>query len=557
MGLSKRGILLLWAATTADAFTSSPTQQLAPFSNSAVPPSTGTSSSTSLFAFRFFKPRNRVVKDPKTGFYRPAKSLPLSIPASDDPSLWDQTKEGLYRAVDGITGLAETNPFVKQQAANVVTEGYSDVERRVLKDATKSGVNPFRPSPGDRLVREYQQRNRAEGDTDLLRNKSVWKTIKGAFYSTVDLAASAISNDSDDDAASSSGVVEGIKPVVRESIASPPLQKAIAELEFSNNPVKQALARRTLSEFEKQYEEANNSNKERKATAESVKQAIFGVGDAASETIDTLAQLPAKVTTTTLRVSAFLQRLPADVQRSVKAVRSIPARINETTQKVQSSIDETIVSTRQTVEDIAMIPSKAQQSIVATRERVTNTIQAVDEVATKAKILVGLEKPVPKPPKMPPPKPMTTKDIGITVAKGLTTGLLQASLWAGKEAAILSWKGAKFAFNKGVALYQEREAQSQENETRAVATPMPTTVETPRPSKIIIEKNTVNLLPEKTPKKSMTEVKSAVQVRAIEVEAPIVTQSVSEKQAEIDRQVNKALRLAEEALEIATSKEKV
>ena len=204
-----------------------------------------------------------------------------------------------------------------------------------------------------------------------------------------------------------------------------------------------------------------------------------------------------------------------------------------------------------------MIPSKTQQSIVATRQSVANTIQAVDEVATKAKILVGLEKPVPKPPKMPPPKPLTTKDIGIMVAKGLTTGLLKASLWAGKEAAILSWNGAKFAVDKGVALYQEREAQSQDIETRTVEPPMSTVVEAPKSSEIIIEKNTVDLLPTKTPSKPKPVAEQVVPASTVEVEAPQATQTVSEKQAEIDRQVSNALRLAEEALEIATSREKV
>ncbi|GKY92701.1 hypothetical protein MPSEU_000240300 [Mayamaea pseudoterrestris] len=536
--------------TFADAFTS-PNQQMVSTVNVE-----STMSSSSLKAFRIFKGRNRVVKDPRTGFYRPAKSLPLPVIVSDDPSPWDQTKESVYSVVDGLTGLADVNPFIKQSTEAVISDGYSEVEQRVLKDAS-SGVRYYQ-TPDQRLMREYQQRNRAEGDTNI-PNKSFWNMLKGAFYSTVDFAASTIGSSDDENINIAEMDAERIPPIVQESIASPPVQKAIAELQSTSNPIKQALARQTLNEYQRQREETEELKLQRQQTAESIKQTIFSIGDAATETIDSLAQLPAKATTASQKISSLMQRLPLEAKRSWRAVKKVPSRINETTLKVQSSIDETVDTTRQTMQEIAMIPTKAQLTFVATRQSVTNAVQAVDDVATKAKIILGLEKPIPKPPKLPPPKPVTAKDIDVKVVASLSKGVLQTSWWAGKKAAILSWKGAKFAVNKGLEMYKEQQDQMNADGLEASLAaanmkPLDSPMGFTKPSTIVIEKSTMNWIPTgATQTTGGTPMPPTSSSSTIQIEGPKLSRSVMEQQAEIDRQVNEALKMAEEALGMATS----
>ena len=416
------------------------------------------------------------------------------------------------------------------------------------------------------LTQEYRKKNYIEGDDNVAPKRSLWRSVKGAVYSTVDVLASFISSSNKDEQDDTTIAADNnFKPVVRETIlSSPPLQKAIATLESTNNPVEQILAKRTIQEYQQHLQDKETMKQQRQEIAETVKQTMFQLGDAVVETAEVMAQAPAKlsstvqtVSSTVQTVSSSVQTIPTRIRQTVDTIRGIPTQVVASTQQIQSSVSDAIQTTQQTIEDIQAIPSKIQQSVEKTQSNVKNAVQTVEDVTTRAKVLVGLEKPVPKPPIIPPPKPLTAKDLGWKVVGGLTKGVAQVSWWAGKEAVKLSWKGATFAVQKLVEAYNGRQGDMPKptlpnKPVAPISQDVPKILSPPiEKAPIVIEKNTFDLTPDARSNQAKAVMPTSVSSSTVEVEPPLPTRSVSEKQAEIDRQVNQALKMAEEALSLS------
>jgi len=475
------------------------------------------------------KKRSKVVVDPKTGFYRPERTPIASEqpPARSGKGLvnaWNALKDVVYGSVDGIRSVPDR---LKGKDEKGIIDGYAEVQERIYK---KSG------SPGERFLREYENRGGPVLDSQDSGSASVFDTVKGAVYGTLDTASSLATPQRDGELER----LESFKPVVKSSLgSSQEIRSSINDLQ-SSNPVKKLIAKNKIRDFEKKERDVQAAIERHKNTR-AVKEVAYRLGDAAQSTAKELSKLPDRVSGLYKRTSSFMASIPNTVERTIDAVADIPNTLQDKVAAVQKSIDGSIDSTKQAIEGVKAIPIKVKETAEnvertarQTGENFIAAVDTVDETLSKGKVLLGLEKPKPRPPNLPPPKPLSASDVGWKIAGGVATAAANVAWWVGKSAAFLTWKGAQFALEKGVEAWNETDSSTVMKLTSVPSiksappktAPLPTGV-----SEQTVEKPTK---PKEAPKQDTEKPKS----KRIEVE----------RNPDLDVQVSEALKLAEEAL---------
>jgi hypothetical protein len=476
---------------------------------------------TELFAYRIFsKQRPKVVKDDKTGFYRPVRDTDRYLNDANDSkkNAWDSFKSVVYGSVDGITSLPEKLSFAKK--VTTLDQGYVDAKH----------------SPAKRLLREFEKRT-VVGD-DTVENRNLFDSFKGAVYGTVDTVASAIKRD---DVVEPSNELYNLKPAVKVSMANAPeIQQALKDLN-SKNTIKQALARRTLLEYERRQIKKQKLLQDRQQLAQTVKEAAYALGDASVATADVLAKVPGQTFNFYQNSVSFLSSLPGQIQKAGDAVLSIPDQITQASNQLKSSITESVETTKAAVQEVRSIPVKVQRNIKETQQSIQNTVEAVDDVAARAKVLIGLKKPKPKPPRSKPPVPLTAKDVAWKITGGVAKGSAQAAWWVGKNVAVLAFQGAKVAVTKGIEAVKGQQAQANLQVASEKQELVLGSIFAKSSSTTKAETKEEEVAKEDAPIEALMESRYSIS-------EPSTRAPLSEKQAKIDRQVANALKLAQEAL---------
>lgn len=495
-----------------------------------------------------FKPRGRVVKDPKTGFYRPAPADDGSRRARIGTKLgqgWTSLKKVVYGTVDGVAGLpSKIRPTM--QESNIY-EGYNEVQRRVYESSE---------SPGKRLMKEYANRKFVEPTP---RAKSPFDSIKGAVYGTVDVASQIASTVSK---AEEEPVIErDFKPVVRANlVADEQIKKSLPDLK-SENPVRRAMAEQKIRKFET-GDGLPESVLAVPRFFRFLKLLFFQAGDLAQKTAEELSKMPDQVSEFVDNTQRFLASIPVAIQKTIDDVKAVPDQVQQKQREVQQTIDQGVATTKKVVEDVKAIPSNLQKTVQQTQDSVKATVEAVDETVTRGKVLLGLEKAKPRPPKSKPPTPLTAKQIGWKVASGVASGAGKVAWWAGKGLAIVAWKGAQKAFEVGSEAIKEQQAKAKETTVPAAPVAKPTADVVTRAPRLSTDKPADTAKPMETKAEKPADFTTVSVKEASKTEeevTPLVSESNAEafgkKQADLNRQVEEALKQAEEALEMAKKQE--
>ena len=378
---------------------------------------------------------------------------------------WNKVKHAVYGGVDGIEEVASKMkgdgdvPKVSR-----VEGGYSSFEASIKR------------SPAKKNMGEYQaQASTLGGDTPSQPqpSRSVYDSFKESIHNTVD--------DLDSENASA-------EPVVDRNV---PYTKSLAE-EFNNensessNPIEHSQAEQEIREREA-LKRATIRNKEIKAKKEDL-DSIPETAKQTKKTVKDVAQfvqsvLPDRVGKTVEEAKAITGQIQQSVDKTkksledsaekskqvVREVQDIPNNVKtkiddtkRTVEQTKESLKDSIEKTKQVIREVQDIPNKVKTKIDDTERTVEQTKESLDATLTKVKVLVGLEKP--KPPKVPPPKPKSNKEIALDVAGRVAGGAGKLAWFATKGATNLAWSGAQAALEKG--------SESQlEGNSKAEATP--------------------------------------------------------------------------------------
>jgi hypothetical protein len=369
----------------------------------------------------------------------------------DGPSAWDKLKGAFYGTADGVGGLAKKVKESKEQTQPppAVVQSYSDFEDAILDDDAKLG-------PGKRLVKQYQLQTSALGvnkpvspssasSAGTLDKKSskpkvkAFDVFKETIYSTLeskDKKKTFFANEVTP-SISSATVDRAITPIARPSI-----QSSLPDLN-SPNPIKRFQAERRIEE-EEPYERAER----RKRNNDELKQNIYMVADAVSSAIEAAPGAVVSSRKAVTEIGKYVKTVPTKVDTAVARVKTIPDIVQGTVIGTKASINSGIETTKQVVQDVQEFPSKVSQKVEDIQFMAKKTINSVDESFTSLKVLVGIEKPKPKPPA--PPKILPRKkelaERAGSVAFSLAGGMTKLVFYAGKGITTAAWESAESAF---------------------------------------------------------------------------------------------------------------
>lgn len=365
---------------------------------------------------------------------------------SDKPSGWNGLKNVIYTAFDSLGSLSEE--LASGSGESGVEGGYASIERTVLNQ--RSNI-----SPGQRLMNEYKSRSEPtplQAPTTQSKS-SAFDAFKEIVYGGVDGASQIFSNYIIED----QGSFESFKPLVQSTLSSSEIQGALPDL-LSKNLIARKLAASKISNWD-QKERRRQRALGREEAATQVKESIYKFGDSVIASAETLTTVPEQVSKAADKTQVIAKKakktvseIPERVDELVTSITSIPEQVKATTDQLQDSVKISVENTKQVIDEVKSMPSRIENTVKDTQEKATAVTAAVDEATTSVKVLVGFEKPVPKPPRQPPPPPPTAGDVGMKIAgslvSGAVTGSAKLALWAGRRVAIGAWNGAQSVYNE-------------------------------------------------------------------------------------------------------------
>jgi hypothetical protein len=335
------------------------------------------------------------------------------------------------------------------------------------------------------------------------------------------------------------GPFDTLKPVVAKSfVASPEVRDSWQDL-VSPNPVRKAIARFRVEEWDRK-EKLVEAEIERYRKSRLLKEAVYSIGDAAQNSARYMTELPERLATAIDRISTLLNSVPPVIEKRAKSIGAIRAQVDQKAIEVQKSIGNGIAILQKVTQDVQAIPGRVERTTEAAKESAIALAAALDDVGSQGKVLLGLEKPVPRPPLLPPPPDFPMEEIGWKVAGGLAT----AAWWVAKGLAVLTWTGTSYAVQKGIEALVVENWHAEGSSPESRATPATSPVERKRPSKS--ERGLLQsfrfLKPTQEPIAVAPVKNRPAQTDALELE------SLAIRDDDLDRQVEEALKLAEEAL---------
>ena len=525
-----------------------------------------TATSTKLASFRIrSKKRGRVVYDPKTGFYRPerkeeSKSSKQNL--IDGSGAWDSFKSVVYKGIDGAVALPEKikEAVAGNEVDTGVYEGYRDVQQRVYQDKT---VTP----PVQRLAKEAKAHSPFLGDDDLSKN-NIFDTLKGAFYSSVDTVLNEPALEKKSEAS------ELFTPSVKQNAwVSEEYKSVLPDLQ-SENPITSSMAEWKLGQWERQQRRRQLAV-ERDEVALKAKESVFVAGDLALSTAESFSKLPGQLAGFMERAASFLASLPELIKKQIDAMIGLPTKIQQAATEVrtsvqtkvdaaQSAVQTTLITTQQTVKDVQDYPNKVKKAVKDAQAKVNEVKDVLGDTVTTGKVLLGIEKAKPRPPKSPPPQPHkepTVSNIAWSLAGVVVSAVGKSAWWVTKGTATLAFNGVKSAVAKTTESVKEKEKSTEASPMKGAnateSNVRSTSISTRPPISLLktlplLESEAANITPESVPQSVMLKQQD---LRGMQEEPKPISAKKESQIGEIDKQVADALQLAEEALKLAEGKE--
>lgn len=442
----------------------------------------------------------------------------------DVVSEFDKIKNLVYTVGDGLSNMGASAPKESK-----IVDGYT---ANRLDTKTKR-------SPTLQLLDRIQQRPTSNVVVEPSPTRSVFDSVKDVLYETADLASSLAKKEPEKTSPPPiHRLAKDFKPVTKVRLeTSREVLDAVPDLQ-SPNPIKRFIAEWQIRNLE--FKE--NARRQKKQVDDGIiklKEDIYAVGDFIQNTGTEIQALPGRIQTLAANMIAFFQAIPVTVRETIDTITAIPEKVEQKAIQVKTSVEETVDKTIQVVEDVKAFPSKVQQTAESTKQSVTAAAKKVEEVSTTAKVILGLEKPKPRPPKTPPPAPPGPSSIAWSVAGTVFSSVGKVVWWVGKGVADLSWK----AVSKGAEQIKEeatvkiREMQSGGNK---VTESPPSTAEVAQPKATSASAKVVP---------SASRLKKAAVPPSISSAA--VVKDVMTDVEKLNHEVAEALQLASDALALA------
>ncbi|KAL7566215.1 hypothetical protein ACA910_011285 [Epithemia clementina (nom. ined.)] len=466
------------------------------------------------------KQPKKVIIDPTTGLYRPMKNQE----EKKAPVTWDGFKSLVYEGVDILTTkVPESIQKIQGKIPDVTTEvaaptgaegthssgrrmGLSNIASPSSRDRLTGGykereeefINSLKDVPVKRLTKEFRVpdsvngRSNVDGD-DVLIESSPFDTLKALVYRGID-AVSSSSSDSDD-----GFLTKPSSPMNRlpSSMQTREMQarllasdeeflQAMEELQSTNAVIRLAAGYkvRRMVEQDEILKKRRMRAAQREEQLLAIKSGLYKAGDALVGGVKALVELPPKVAET-------YENTVVGTRRTIEAAQAFPDQVKEQVESVQQKVGEVqqnvkkqVETTKEIIDKTKQLPSEIKTKVQETRASVEQKAKQTREVievigekaqdlATTSRVLLGLEKPVPKPPKALPSKEIQEE---LSVARlgwkalAVTGSLAGKVTWAlGKETAKLAWKGGEFAFAIGMEAIEEAAKKDQQRRALAAA----------------------------------------------------------------------------------------
>ncbi len=348
---------------------------------------------------------------------------------------WNDLKRVFYNSIDGVNSLtSKMSSGREERGGNDITDGYRSIEQSLKQGAT----------PASKLVERYEAKASALGVvktrsslvTAKKKTRTSFDAFKESLYSASDaFGALPIESPQQTPLYKLGKNIPYKKTLVQELGAS----ERVDDL-FSDNPIKRFQAQQEIRE-----REARLRAEVRNERIRAKKEDLYKVVDAMQAVVDSFPESMDKTEKAIRDSIVFVKEVPSTVGMVVEDVKAIPKSVKMKADQTKKVVEETIGKTKKVVEGAIDIPQKVNQKVQDAQNSVTNTKESIDEGVNTVKVALRLEKPKPMPPKSPPPKPKSAKDIAFRVAGGAATGVGKVAWWATRSIATAAWNGAQSA----------------------------------------------------------------------------------------------------------------
>jgi hypothetical protein len=277
------------------------------------------------------------------------------------------------------------------------------------------------------------------------------------------------------------------------------------------------------------------------------KEDLYRIVDSLQATVDALPETFDAAEEAIKEAIVFSTTIPRTMGKTIQEIQAIPIKVKQQALATQRTIKRNAETTKKVVQDVQDIPNKVNRSVETTKQAIANSQETVLDVATSVKVLMGLEKATPKPPKRPPPPEKTPKEIAMDLA-GKAAGVTgKLAWWTGKNAALLAWKGARVVYIKSVESIGPAIVQAMKQEEQQVSK-----VQGPKPpaTRLPPESTMADIA---TDNANVTTSNTNTSVKAIKTPEELARE-IAEAQA-LAKEVEEALVMAERALLISAMDE--
>jgi hypothetical protein len=297
-------------------------------------------------------------------------------------------------------------------------------------------------TPARRLVEEYEARavelgvgkEKAMGSSTKTKPRTSFDAFKERLYSASDTFGAV--------------PVEPQTPLMKLG-RSIPYKKSLAQELGGIDRVEDLLSEDAVKRFQAQKEirerEARLRAEARNEKIRAKKEDLYRVVDAMQAAVDSFPESIEKTEKVLKESIDVVKEIPTKVSKVVEEVKAIPTTVKMKADETKKVVAESIDRTTRVVEEVIDVPQKIKEKVQDTQKTFTVTQDTMNEGVTDMKVTLGLEKPKPKPPKTPPPEEETLNDLALKATSNVAAGVGKAAWWATKSVASAAWNGAQSA----------------------------------------------------------------------------------------------------------------
>ena len=464
---------------------------------------------------------------------------------SNSGGAWNKLKKIVYDGVDSVSSMVDENNKKDSKYSNVqkgrISQGYESglKQRRQQQTGIPSsfGNSNIPMSPAERILMKEQQpfasgvrqsagvtsiQQRQRQQREQREQRSSFDNFKAGIYGVVDFVTGPAPSRTTKKAGKQSRR-EAVSVSVQENDDEESSESSTSTLAVPSKP--------SFNQIREQEARARAEVRNEKIRAK--KDILYKYVDKLQDSVDALPETCDSAEEAVKEAIQFSKTIPDKLGNTVNEVIAIPGKIEQKASRTQQSIQDGI--------------NNVNQSYKNTKATLESTQETARDMVTRAKVMAGLEKPQPKPPKTPPPPRKKPKEIALDLA-GKAAGSTASLAWKGTKLAFsVVGKGAKVAYDKSMEsigpAIEDAFQQRQQEETTAAVTKEPLASNdkvAPAPPPIQEVANLTNDDASNRQKKSKN------------IETPEqLAKEVADAQA-LAKEVEEALEMAERALQISS-----